>query len=136
MLARTNPAPKKPNPIDTQVGQRIRFRRNVLGMSQETLAAHLGITFQQVQKYEKGANRVGASRLQAISEALKVAPSYFFDKPEGAEANGGETDEVMSFVASAEGIALNRAFARIQDASTRHRIVDLIKAVASSAVAA
>ncbi|AAL49607.1 unknown [Sinorhizobium phage PBC5] len=135
MLARTNPSPKKPNPIDTQVGARIRLRRNIIGMSQETLAAHLGITFQQVQKYEKGANRVGASRLQAISEALKVAPSYFFDKPEGAtEANGG--DEVMSFIASSEGIALNRAFARIQDSATRHKIVDLVKAVASSAVAA
>ncbi len=137
MLARTNPAPKKPNPIDLQVGTRIRLRRNILGMSQETLAAHLGITFQQVQKYEKGTNRVGASRLQAISEALKVTPSYFFDKPEGApEANGSEPDEVMSFVASAEGIALNRAFARIQDANTRQKLVALIKAVASSADAA
>lgn len=137
MLARTNPAPKKPNPIDMQVGARIRLRRNLLGMSQETLAAYLGITFQQVQKYEKGTNRVGASRLQAIGEALKVAPSYFFDQAESAaEANGGEPDEVMSFIASAEGIALNRAFARIQDANTRQKIVALIKAVASSAVAA
>ncbi|MGK9200457.1 helix-turn-helix domain-containing protein [Sinorhizobium meliloti] len=133
MLARTNPTPKKPNPIDLQVGARIRLRRNLLGMSQETLAAHLGITFQQVQKYEKGTNRVGASRLQAISEALTVAPSYFFDKAEGAaEANGGDPDEVMSFIASSEGIALNRAFARIQDANTRLRIVALIKAVANA----
>lgn len=137
MLARTNPSPKKPNPTDIFVGSRIRFRRNIIGMSQEKLAEHLGITFQQVQKYEKGTNRVGASRLQAISEALAVSPSFFFDKPEvAAEANGGEVDEVMTFIASAEGIALNRAFARIQDTATRHKIVDLIKAVASSPVAA
>ncbi|WP_331373806.1 helix-turn-helix domain-containing protein [Sinorhizobium chiapasense] len=137
MLARTNPAPKKPNPVDVQVGARIRFRRNILGISQETLAAHLGITFQQVQKYEKGTNRVGASRLQAISEALKVPPSHFFDNAEGvADTSGGEANDVMSFVASAEGIALNRAFARIEDATTRQRIVSLVKAIASAAVAA
>ena len=76
---------KKPNPIDTHVGSRIRLRRNMLGMSQEKLGESLGITFQQIQKYEKGTNRVGASRLQAIANILDVPVSFFFDDAPGSE---------------------------------------------------
>ena len=74
---------KKPNPIDIHVGSRIRLRRNMLGMSQEKLGESLGITFQQIQKYEKGTNRVGASRLQAIASILDVPVAFFFDDVAG-----------------------------------------------------
>lgn len=77
---------KKPNPIDIHVGSRVRLRRNMLGMSQEKLGEHLGITFQQIQKYEKGTNRVGASRLQAIASVLKVPVAFFFEDAPGPEA--------------------------------------------------
>ena len=82
---------KKPNPVDTHVGSRVRLRRTMLGMSQEKLGEALGITFQQIQKYEKGSNRIGASRLQRISEVLNVAISFFFeDLPGGAASAGGQ----------------------------------------------
>src|ERR1700756_2733344 len=71
--------PRRPNPIDIHVGSRVRFRRMLLGMSQEKLGEKLGLTFQQVQKYEKGINRIGASRLQQISRTLDVPPAYFFE---------------------------------------------------------
>ena len=74
---------KKPNPIDVHVGSRVRLRRNMLGMSQEKLGEALGITFQQIQKYEKGANRVGASRLQAIATVMNVPVSFFFEDSSG-----------------------------------------------------
>ena len=74
---------KKPNPIDTHVGSRVRLRRTMLGMSQEKLGEALGITFQQVQKYEKGSNRIGASRLQNISDVLNVPVAYFFEDAPG-----------------------------------------------------
>ncbi|MBX3573306.1 MAG: helix-turn-helix transcriptional regulator [Mesorhizobium sp.] len=129
---------KKPNPIDIHVGSRIRLRRNMLGMSQEKLGESLGITFQQIQKYEKGTNRVGASRLQAIASILSVPVSFFFeDAPgqDGATAGGFAEDSSTSFVVdflnSAEGIQLNRAFARIADVRVRRKIIDLVKALAS-----
>jgi transcriptional regulator with XRE-family HTH domain len=78
---------KKPNPIDIHVGSRVRLRRNMLGMSQEKLGEMLGITFQQIQKYEKGTNRVGASRLQAISTVMNVPVSYFFEDAPGQDEN-------------------------------------------------
>jgi transcriptional regulator with XRE-family HTH domain len=130
---------KKPNPIDVHVGSRIRLRRNMLGMSQEKLGENLGITFQQIQKYEKGTNRVGASRLQAISTILNVPVSFFFeDAPgrEGVEATGlaeDSTTYVVDFLNSAEGIQLNRAFARISEPKVRRKIIDLVKALAQEA---
>lgn len=130
---------KKPNPIDVHVGGRIRLRRNMLGMSQEKLGENLGITFQQIQKYEKGTNRVGASRLQAISSILNVPVSFFFeDAPghEGAAATGlaeDSTTYVVDFLNSAEGIQLNRAFARISEPKVRRKIIDLVKALAQEA---
>lgn len=134
MLARTNGAPKRPNPIDQQVGVRIRLRRNIIGMTQEKLAEQLGITFQQVQKYEKGTNRVGASRLQAISQALQVQPSYFFDEISTDNTGSGQVDEIMSFVQSAEGVALIRAFSAIGSANQRQKIIALVKAMASPSI--
>jgi transcriptional regulator with XRE-family HTH domain len=129
---------KKPNPIDIHVGSRIRLRRNMLGMSQEKLGESLGITFQQIQKYEKGTNRVGASRLQAIASILSVPVSFFFEDAPGQDGGlaGGfaedtATSYVVDFLNSAEGIQLNRAFARISDGRVRRKIIDLVKALAS-----
>lgn len=130
---------KKPNPIDTYVGSRVRLRRNMLGMSQEKLGESLGITFQQIQKYEKGTNRVGASRLQAIASILGVPVSFFFDDAPGHEAPAGSrgfaeessTNFVMEFCSSAEGLQLNRAFTRITDSKVRRRIIDLVKSLSS-----
>lgn len=125
---------KKPNPIDVHVGGRIRLRRNMLGMSQERLGEQLGITFQQVQKYEKGTNRVGASRLQAISSILEVPAAYFFENAPGAAATGLEEEHqpnyVVDFLSSSEGLKLNRAFVRISDPKVRGRIIDLVRALA------
>ncbi len=131
---------KKPNPIDVHVGSRIRLRRNMLGMSQEKLGESLGITFQQIQKYEKGTNRVGASRLQAIASILDVPVSFFFeDAPGGQSGSAGGLNEdsstsfVVDFLNSAEGIQLNRAFARISNPAIRRKMIDLVKAIAGDA---
>jgi transcriptional regulator with XRE-family HTH domain len=126
---------KDPNPIDVFVGSRVRMRRLMIGLSQEKLADGLGITFQQVQKYEKGTNRIGASRLQAIADILGVHPSFFFQEDDKAElretaADIHESHEISSFVASKEGIALNRAFLKIADPLLRKRIISLVAAMA------
>ena len=124
---------KKPNPIDIHVGGRIRLRRNMLGMSQEKLGENLGITFQQIQKYEKGTNRVGASRLQAIASILEVPVAFFFeDAPGGSEglAEESQTTYVVDFLSSTEGLQLNRAFVRIGDPKVRRKIIDLVRALA------
>ncbi|MCR9122217.1 MAG: helix-turn-helix domain-containing protein [Phyllobacteriaceae bacterium] len=128
---------KQPNPIDIHVGSRIRLRRTMLGMSQEKLGESLGITFQQVQKYEKGTNRVGASRLQNIASILNVPVSFFFeDAPDDnapSSASGLEENSstyVVSFLSSSEGLQLNRAFVKIADPKVRRRIIDLVKSLA------
>jgi transcriptional regulator with XRE-family HTH domain len=127
---------KKPNPIDVHVGSRIRLRRNMMGMSQEKLGELLGITFQQIQKYEKGSNRVGASRLQAISSILNVPVSFFFEDAPGESTAGGGfaedggTSYVVDFLSSTEGLQLNRAFVRIRDGKVRKKILDLVKTLA------
>lgn len=124
---------KQPNPIDVYVGSRIRMRRNILGMSQEKLGEHLGITFQQIQKYEKGTNRVGASRLQAIASILEVPPSFFFDGAPGGQEGLMEESQstyMVDFLSSTEGIQLNCAFARIEDPKVRRKVIDLVRALA------
>lgn len=129
-------AKKAPNPIDRHVGSRVRMRRMMLGMSQEKLGDALGLTFQQVQKYEKGANRIGASRLQQISQILHVPVEFFFEgAPNFAPAPGGMSEApspafVADFLATSDGLALTRAFMRIQDSRLRRRIVDLVEAIA------
>jgi len=127
---------KLPSPIDVHVGAQIRMRRKSLGMSQSALAGRLGITFQQVQKYEKGANRVGASRLQAIASILGVEVSSLFANatPDGGEANPalGSINAMQTFVASNEGFSLNQAFSRIRSAAVRKSIVALVTSLAAS----
>ncbi len=130
-------AKKVPNPIDKHVGSRVRMRRMMLGMSQEKLGNALGLTFQQVQKYEKGTNRIGASRLQQIAQILQVQVAFFF---EGAPTVGGSRVEGMSeapspayvsdFLATSDGLALTKAFMRIADSKLRRRIVDLVEQIA------
>ncbi len=133
---------KKPNPIDIHVGSRIRLRRTMLGMSQEKLGEALGITFQQIQKYEKGTNRVGASRLQNISNILNVPVAFFFEDAPGDNANtqsgmaeAHSSNYVVDFLSSSEGLQLNRAFVKISDAKVRRKLVDLVKALAADAEA-
>lgn len=132
---------KSPNPIDVHVGARVKFRRVALGMSQEKLGRLLGLTFQQVQKYEKGANRIGASRLFAISRVLDAPIQFFFEEmpreiveelpqPAPETAARGPDPRVAEFVATAEGLELNRSFQRIADLATRRRLADLVRSVA------
>jgi transcriptional regulator with XRE-family HTH domain len=127
---------KAPNPVDKYVGSRVRMRRIMLGMSQEKLGEALGLTFQQVQKYEKGTNRVGASRIQQISEILQVPVSFLFEGgPSGiATADGfseGASPTYSDFLATSEGLALTRAFTRITDAKLRRSIVDMVEQIAT-----
>ena len=131
-------AKKAPNPTDKHVGARVRMRRMMLSMSQEKLGDALGLTFQQVQKYEKGANRIGASRLQQISQILQVPVSFFF---EGAPTAPGHPPDgmgeapspsyVSDFLATSDGLALTKAFMGIKDAKLRRRIVDLVEQIAA-----
>lgn len=124
---------KAPNPVDKYVGSRVRMRRIMLGMSQEKLGEALGLTFQQVQKYEKGTNRVGASRIQQISEILQVPVSFLFEGgPSGADgsAEGTSPTYVSDFLATSEGLALTRAFTRITDVKLRRNIVELVEQIA------
>jgi transcriptional regulator with XRE-family HTH domain len=124
--------------VDTHVGQKIRARRTLLGLSQTDLANAAGITFQQVQKYEKGTNRVGAGRLQQFSEALGVPPSYFFDglptvgkkirTPEEGELPEGS---IVSFLGTREGAALVRGFLAIKEKPIRQNLIGFIAALKS-----
>lgn len=130
---------KKPNPIDIHVGSRIRLRRTMLSMSQEKLGEALGITFQQIQKYEKGTNRVGASRLQNISSVLNVHVAFFFEDAPGDPSTGqpgmsesNSSNYVVDFLSSSEGLQLNRAFIKIEDPKVRRKLIDLAKALAST----
>ena len=129
-MART----KVPNPIDKHVGSRVRTRRMMLGMSQEKLGDALGLTFQQVQKYEKGANRMGSSRLQQAADILGVAVPFFFEgavgttyKPDGSALSPAYIDD---FVTTSDGLRLAKAFMRIPKPAVRRHIVALVKEIA------
>lgn len=117
-------AGKRVNPIDVDVGRRIRIRRIQLELSQTFVADKLGITFQQVQKYEKGTNRVSASRLQNIAELLDVPVSFFFGDSGGQSAQG---DKVLDFLENAYGIRLIKAFAQIKNRGLQISLVDLVE---------
>jgi transcriptional regulator with XRE-family HTH domain len=122
---------KMPDPLDVQVGSRIRLQRKMKNLSQSDLGRAVGVTFQQILKYESGTNRVSASRLQLIAEALHVPVALFFEGP--GVATSGETSEindVFLFLSTNEGQALNRAFAKISDSQMRSKIINLAKAVA------
>lgn len=128
---------KQPNPIDVHVGGRIRLRRTLLGMSQDRLGTSLGITFQQIQKYERGMNRVGASRLQLMANILDVPVSFFFDDAPSHNDNAPSAlgspkiDYINQFLASSEGLQLNRAFLKIEDPKIRRGIIALTKTLAA-----
>src|SRR5579863_2718872 len=130
-------AKKSPDSTDVHVGSQIRTRRQELGMSQEKLADGLGLTFQQVQKYEKGANRVGASRLQAISALLQVPISFFFENASSSstrkKAGDGPSDDfVTDFLRSADNHTLIKAFLRIKAADVRRSIVHMVESISNS----
>src|ERR1700746_2036132 len=118
-------AKKAPNPTDKHVGSRVRMRRMMLGMSQEKLGDSLGITFQQIQKYEKGTNRIGASRLQQIATVLAVPVSFFFEgapvpqAPPGAVSGSASPAYVSDFLATTDGLALTKAFMKVKDPKVR-----------------
>jgi transcriptional regulator with XRE-family HTH domain len=128
---------KAPNPIDKHVGSRVRMRRMMLSMSQEKLGGALGLTFQQVQKYEKGANRIGASRLQQISHVLQVPVAFFFEGAPNIHPHSDGLSEapsptyVSDFLATSDGLALTKAFMEIKEPKLRRRIVDLVEEIAS-----
>jgi transcriptional regulator with XRE-family HTH domain len=126
---------KSPDPTDRHVGDCVRMRRKMLKMSQTKLGEAVGVTFQQLQKYEKGTNRVSASRLQQIAQALQVPVSFFFEDPlrPGAETSprqGKVADYVSEFLTSTDGLALAKAFTRIKDAQVRRAIVKLVEEIA------
>jgi transcriptional regulator with XRE-family HTH domain len=129
-------AKKAPNPIDKHVGSRVRMRRMMLSMSQEKLGGALGLTFQQVQKYEKGTNRIGASRLQQISHILQVPVAFFFEgapsshPPDRGMSEAPSPTYVSDFLATSDGLALTKAFMEIKEPKLRRRIVDLVEEIA------
>lgn len=130
---------KSPNPIDKHVGSRVRMRRMMIGMSQEKLGEALGLTFQQVQKYEKGTNRIGASRLHQIASVLGVQVEFFYEgapQLEGAPTGDGLQEPptpayVSDFLSTSDGLHLMRAFVRVKDPKVRKRIVELVEALSS-----
>ena len=134
---------RRPNPIDVHVGGRVRFRRMLLGMSQERLGEKLGLTFQQIQKYEKGINRIGASRLYDLAQVLGVPVQFFYedapigesrvDAADGQAADGQDEHSIVAFLRSRDGLELNRAFVRIPDLKARRAIVDLVRSLANEA---
>jgi transcriptional regulator with XRE-family HTH domain len=137
MIDKSQEAQRAPNPVDLHVGGRVRMRRKVLGVSQERLAEALGLTFQQVQKYERGANRVSASKLYEIARFLSAPISYFFEgladpttgAHPGLDEDGPEL-RVHEFLMAPEGLELAAAFPKIQRPRLRRRILDLVRSLA------
>lgn len=133
----------KPNPVDVHVGSRVRLRRTLLGLSQEKLGEAIGLTFQQVQKYERGANRIGASRLWDLSRALDVPVSFFFEEMDDSVASRSprnvvrgteeETETEADPMTKRETLELVRSYYRITDPAIRKRLYDLTKTLAQSA---
>ena len=127
---------KAADDIDAHVGSRVRLRRMTLNVSQEQLGDALGLTFQQIQKYEKGQNRIGAGRLYRIARILSVPVEFFYEGlpvPDNTASNDEtavQHAEIQKFLASPDGHALSKAFLRIADAATRRRLVDLVNTIA------
>ena len=123
---------RRPHPIDVYVGNRLRLGRKMHNVSQEKLDKNLEVSFQQIQKYENGSNRISASRLHQAARVLDVQVSFFFPetgpvRDQSASAGGGS---VMDFLSSAEGMELNRAFSQIKDTRMRRQVLDLIRSIA------
>jgi len=137
-MPENNDAERSPNPIDIHVGRRVRQRRKTLGVTQERLAEDLGLTFQQVQKYERGANRVSASKLYEIARSLRTGIGYFFEgladpaTAHGAPGTAEPSSEqfVTEFLMTPEGLELAEIFPRIRRARVRRRILDLVRSMA------
>ena len=125
---------KTPSHVDHQVGRRIRQARRDAKLTQEQLGNMIGLTFQQVQKYEKGANRIGASRLYAIARILNTPVAFFFEGLDEDDGGSGDTSELSltAMIDTPEAIELNRSFAQIDDPATRRRLADLVKSVAAA----
>ena len=125
----------KPNPIDIHVGSRVRQRRTLLGLSQGKLGEAVGLTFQQIQKYERGANRIGASRMYALSRVLDVPVAFFFEEmPSEITGKGGPAEgvkEEFDPLAKRETLELVRAYYRIKDPNVRKRLYDLVKGLSA-----
>lgn len=133
-------APRSPNPIDVHVGTRVRLRRQVMKMSQEKLGDQLGVTFQQVQKYERGANRVGASRLWKMSQVLDVPVGFFYDGLDQMDGSAefAEDDQlpiVYDFINSTDGVNLAKAVSQIKSKAVRRQILELARSLAKDAAA-
>jgi transcriptional regulator with XRE-family HTH domain len=134
MLQKTHPK-KSPNPTDQYVGSRVRMRRMMLSMSQTELGDAIGVTFQQLQKYEKGTNRISASRLQQIENGLQTSVSFFFEDPRESstvseERRGSPSpDYVSEFLTTSDGLALVEAFMRIEHPNVRRSIVRLAQEI-------
>ncbi len=130
-----NEITKKPDPVDIHVGSRVRLRRTMQGMSQEKLGSSLGITFQQIQKYEKGTNRIGAGRLLNIAGVLDTPIAFFFEdapcETSGGSIGSDSPNYVVDFLSSSEGLQLNKAFVKIGNANVRKKLVELVKSLAS-----
>jgi transcriptional regulator with XRE-family HTH domain len=123
---------KSPSPTDRHVGARVRMRRMMLGMSQTKLGEAVGLTFQQIQKYEKGTNRIGASRLQQIAHVLQVPVSFFFEGlPLPSDAWSEEGTLIDDFLATSDGLSLTKYFMRITDPKLRRCIVHLVEQIAT-----
>ena len=132
-------APRAANPVDVHVGTRVRLRRQVRKMSQERLGDKLGVTFQQVQKYERGSNRIGASRLWKISEVLEVPINFFFDGLSDSFANGefAEDDQMpilYEFINSTDGVSLAKAVSQIRSKAVRRQLLELARAMAKDSM--
>ena len=127
------PRTKSSNSIDKHVGSRIRMRRTMLDMSQAKLGDALGITFQQIHKYETGANRIGAGRLHHISQILQLPPTFFVEDDMPAEGDSkrmnASPNTIMNFMSTSEGLALAKAFMRIRSTPLRRRIVELVEGI-------
>ena len=121
-----------PNPVDKNVGARIRMRRLLLNMSQEKLGKAIGLTFQQIQKYEKGTNRVGGSRLHQIATALDVQPGYFFEGVPETSRKATQTSVLDDLGTTHDGIELAQSFLKIENKNIRRRIVELVTQIAAS----
>ena len=131
---------RRANMVDEHVGARVRLRRMLLGMSQEKLGECLGLTFQQVQKYEKGVNRIGASRLFDLAQVLGVPVQFFYDELTAAAADSTQAvtgfserpteSYVVDFLSSRDGLELNKAFVKITDPKVRRSVIDLVRSLA------
>ena len=125
---------KQASPIDVHVGNRVRLRRMLVGMSQEKLGEMLGLTFQQIQKYEKGTNRIGSGRLYQIANILSVPVDYFYEGVPGQTASAPgfaepDTKSMLDFLSTGEGLQLSLAFMKIKDPKVRKRVLDLVRSL-------